>query len=430
MGVWYVKKLIGRGEKTNVVLSNGREERVEPVKAFSVRDGHYIYEGFFVDMESREAWRPSEEELKNFFASVENGLSIQESELMPELSSAGRKLKAAALLNRPCIARFHNDADGIIAAILLSKINPCHKVPQNVVTYGKRDALADLSNFHFFPKPLAVALDFGSSEESLDAYDILSSGGAEVLVIDHHPYDKRVEEKALLVNPLKHELPSDYTTGYIMSEIIKQFSIDIDALAEVSLAGDKSELGYSEDAAKTALALDYAAYYTPYGLAYSLYTEILHDKEIRNTLYEKAKEALDLALKRILQISKTKTLPAGFTLYFFDAEDVGEKYEFPGSGKMATLLAEHIREKKPEEKAIVLSVTSKMLSFRLVKRDTLDLSKFVDYLVEKVSFIVSGGGHANAASFKIRDASFKDEVVAAVVAALEDFLKESPQPTS
>ncbi len=405
----YVKRCFH--ERCTIISEDGKEIQ---------SNGNYR-EGTIVEINDKDisVISDNQEDVLRFLNKLEENISLEGKGLFPAMEKAAKKIKASALIGRAAIVRFHNDADGIIGGIAISSVLPAFKQPQPSATYTERDAINDIGNSRLSFMPLAVFIDFGSSEESGSNYDILKAAGFEIIVIDHHPYDDNVAEKVLMVNSLKEGLPTDYTAGYLSVQIAKLLGKDLTDLGEIALAGDKSSLGYSEDAEKTALALDYAAFYSHYGSAFNIYRDVLKDKELRDALYRKAKEALEETKRHLKRIVKTKKV-GEFTLYYFDAEAIGSKGEFPGSGKMATLLAEELKG----ENAIILATTGKMLSFRLSKKGSVDLSKLVDVLVEKVSFIVNGGGHANAASFRIKDPSYKDVAVEAVITELEEFLKK------
>jgi RecJ-like exonuclease len=263
--------------------------------------------------------------------------------------------------------------------------------------------------------PLVVFADLGSSNECGDAYDLLRAEDVEVLVIDHHPPDDVIMNKATMINPWLHNMSSDYSAGYIAYLIAKLLGKDFSNIVGASLAGDRSELGYTEEDSKTALALDYVAFYMQHGNPMDLFKDVFYNKEFRDAVYSKAADKVAAAQENLLKLSKRQQV-GKFMLYYFDAEVVGEYKEFPPSGKMATILAESV-----QEPAIILSYTSKMFSFRVSKKGLIDLAVLVENLKKKVPAIESGGGHKMAASIKIREPTMKDMVVAAIIDELSNY---------
>ncbi|RME79303.1 MAG: hypothetical protein D6769_02800, partial [Methanobacteriota archaeon] len=355
-----------------------------------------------------EHWKASEGEIRDLLNDIESSFIPKAQPLFKEAEDVARKIWGAHILNRQAVMRFHNDADGISAALIMAEFFQSYKQAQQSPTYSDRDAFYDLMTLRYGRAPMTLFLDFGSST----SYDLLRAENVEVVVVDHHPVNSEIEG-VVLANPTLHNI-TEQTTGYVCNNIANMLGKDFPFLAGVSLAGDKSTLPYTEEEAKTALALDYTAFYTGYGNTFNLYKDIVKDRHLMETIYDKARDKMEEAKKELLP--QVKKFSNSLSLYYFDAESVGQRREFPATGKLASMLADSI-----EEPAVIMAYTGRMFSFRLSKKDIFDLAAFVEHLKKTISAIEGGGGHGNAASIRIRDPSMRDAVVSAIIEEFKEF---------
>jgi RecJ-like exonuclease len=332
--------------------------------------------------------------------------------LKPDIELCARKLLGAKKLGRHILLRFHNDADGISGALALTKVVRAYTSQQNSANYTPFDAMRDIGNLQGERKPLVILLDFGCGIESVEGLKLIKASGAEVMVIDHHPNEGKAGENShVFLSPWKvdsSESASSYTAGYLAVEVARMCGEDASSLAPIACAGDKSSiLRVEEKDREVALVLDYMATYSGFGNKLDFYKNALENKELYASVLVQAREALDRVTGDI-RANMKKKVDGPVSVYVIDTEKVKSR-EFPGKGKITTRGFELVTEP-----AVVLGIWKKGLSFR-INGGAIELGIRADSIISELrsemgDFIEGGGGHARAASLRIRE-GFVDSVV-------------------
>jgi len=361
---------------------------------------------------------------KEVYSEIEAGImektEIKLSNALPALKEpmekVAKKLIAAKELNRYIMLRFHGDADGIAGALVLRKILRFRGYQQNSAVYSPREAVNDIGTLNHENRPILILLDFGANTESIDGLKLLNAAGIETIIIDHHPFDKKVKEysKTVLtpwdVDGL--EDPSKYTAGYLSAEIANMCGAEnASDYAKIACAGDKSNVAEpGEKDRKTALVLDYLAAHAAFGNSLDFYADVLKKEELYSSIYsqasEKISEALERALPKIKKIEKN-----GITVYVIPLDGVVEPKVFPNRSKVTTAVFEHFRTDSP---MVAIGFGKRTVIMRandaFIKRGL----SFPD-IIKKVSsdmkdFVMAGGGHAKAAAVRVEEGYEKSVV--------------------
>ncbi len=337
--------------------------------------------------------------------------------LRPEIMLCAKKLLTAKAMGRHARLRFHNDADGITGALALTKVIRAHTHQQNSANYTVYDSMRDIGNLQSEKNPLVILLDFACGKDSVEGLKLLKASGAEVLIIDHHPNEGNAQENcSLLVNPWsvsREERASSYVAGYLSMEIARACGEDgVEKLAGIACAGDKSTiLPVSKKDKEMAIVLDYMATYSGFGNKLDFYKNAIENKELYASVLVQAQESLDRITDEVKAHMK-KRYDGPVSVYTIDTERIKSR-EFPGKGKITTRGFELV-----EGPAVVLGVWKNGLSFR-INSGAIEKGVMANEIIsalkkEMPDFIEGGGGHARAASLRIRE-GFVDSVVEKII---------------
>ncbi len=353
-------------------------------------------------------------------------------ELAPRIELAARKLLAAKKTGRFCLLRFHSDADGIVGAISIDSVLKTRSFQQNSAIYRIHDAMQDMGVLRHEKKPLAILVDIGSGEESEEGLRLLKAGGAEVLLIDHHPPCERVEEYcSVFLSPWavrKEESASTYPAGYLALEAARACgSSGLEPLAAVSCAGDRSEImevtGEDRD---TALAIDFMATHPEFGNSLESYRNALENNETYASILVQAKEKLENVRHELKKRMKKRSggKPA---IYTVDLEGLGQK-EFPGRGKLTTRAFDLVASEDP---VVVIGAWQGGMSIR-ISAGAAEMGANANMVIEDLKkrmgeLVLGGGGHGRAASLRVRR-EFTKEIVDEIVDILSQLHASQPQP--
>lgn len=343
--------------------------------------------------------------------------------LKERVYSCAKKLLAAKKLGRHILLRFHSDADGISAALAITKILRAYTSQQNSATYSVYDAMRDIGNLQGEKNPLVILVDFGSGAGSAEGLKILKASGAEIMVIDHHPNEGNVGENShLFLSPWaisSNERASSYVAGYLAVEVARACGIDgIEYLARIACAGDKSSiLPVEEKDREVAVVLDYMATYSGFGNKLDFYKNALENEELYASVLVQAREALDRITEDV-KANMKKRLDGPVSVYTLDTDKVKSK-EFPGKGKITT----RGFELAGDAPAVVLGTWKNGLSFRIndgaIGKGVHANEIIASLKKEMPDFIEGGGGHARAASLRIRE-GFVDSVVEKIIEKVKE----------
>ncbi|MEM2963039.1 MAG: DHH family phosphoesterase [Candidatus Anstonellales archaeon] len=331
----------------------------------------------------------------------------------------GKKIKdtANALLEASrsgafALIRYHNDADGICAALSIGKIffnPPPLFIPSHSATYSLEEAEDDAEILLKKEKPLCILLDFGVNDESVRAIGRLKDEGIEVLIIDHHPISNRLQHVDFLVSPLLYSLSSDYTTGFLCAQIAKYAGISdksVDMYGRVSIAGDKSELiKVGEKERKAAMILEFVSSSSEFPKNVQYYERVLEDKELFDSLWLCAKDKFE----KILEGSRTCTRVVEkekWKLYYINVDKLTKREHFPSKAKALTVIFDAICEVESKKAVIVVGWGDALIVFR-ANREAIeagfDSIKVIEMVKAEIgNAIRSGGGHRAAASIRTK----------------------------
>ena len=367
-----------------------------------------------------------------FLRNVEQGVKVADvpflanglmEKMKGQVHACARKLLAAKKMGRYALLRFHNDADGIAGALALTEVVHAYTSQQNSANYSVFDAMRDIGNLQSEKNPLVILLDFGCGKESEEGLKILKASGAEIMIIDHHPNEGNAGENShLLLNPWTEsndEKASSYVAGYLAVEVARACGIPgVERLAPIACAGDKSSLlPVGEKDREVALVLDYMATYSGFGNKLDFYKNALNNQELYSSVLVQAREALDRITGEVTANMK-KRLDGPVSVYTIDTDRVRSK-EFPGKGKITT----RGFELAGDAPSVVLGTWKNGLSFRIndgAINKGIRANEIISWLKEKMpDFIDGGGGHARAASLRIREG-----FVGSVVEKIIEYTKE------
>ena len=347
--------------------------------------------------------------------------------LKPEFIEMAKYLLLAQKLNRFILLRFHGDADGISAAFAITKFLRCKAEQQNAAIYSTRDAVRDLNTFNYQYAPLAVFVDFGASQESIEALKLLHSAGVEIIIIDHHPPVDEVSGIAVLLSPWQindDPTSSQYPAGYLACEIAQVAGIkNMAELARISCAGDKSKIIDVDDSDKDkALVLDFLAIYSSYGNNLDFYRNAIENPELFKSILQQAKDKMKNLYESAIKLMK-KHNAGELALYVVELDNIIKEQEFPSRGKVVTMISENLGNERP---VMVVGYGKKTIVIRL-NQMAADAGYAADQLISELkvsmkNFIESGGGHTKAAAIRTHEGYVKS-----VCEALVQLIKEKPQ---
>lgn len=343
--------------------------------------------------------------------------------LRGRIEAVAKKLVAAKRMGRFVLLKFHNDADGVAGALAVAKIVEAESYQQNSALYRISDAMRDVNIIRYEKSPLVVIVDCGSGAESRDGLQILKAGGAEIVLIDHHPPEKGIEELcSVFLSPWavsEEEEASTYPAGYLAVEVARACGMkELEWLAKIACAGDKSGIMPVSDADREkALVIDYMATYAEFGNRLEFYEHALGEKELYSSILFQAKDRMERVKEEVGKLMK-KRIEGPVAVYTADFDKVNVR-EFPGRGKLTSRAFELVMH---EGAVVVLGVWEGGISFRVTEDAVLRgivANRIIDAVKGKMgSFIEGGGGHGRAASIRVKK-GFTKEVLEEVLNQLQ-----------
>ncbi len=381
--------------------------------------------------------------------------------LEPEIKIAIDIIKRSINNKTPIIIRHHADTDGYCAAIALERailplIYDKHTRERDMFHYYKRlpiktpfynytDATKDVANFlteisRFGQRtPLIIIVDCGSSEQSLASIKKAKLYGAKIMVIDHHPPTKEIDNLTKIhVNPHLINSTDDLTAGMLCAEIAnsiiknEETLKDFEFIAAVSGFGDKCtsneqkqyiELAEKENYTKEFIknisaVLDFEAFYLNFIESREIINDILgadpkKQKELVNIilpLINNKLTPLKLSIEKYAEIENKPNL----IIAKIDSSKIKDHAEYPSMGKVGTILREQT-EKQYKKPTIALNITKTSISFRSsTEIKDFDVHKIIETIKKEIPHSnIDGGGHRVAGSIRFIEASF-DEVIKTV----------------
>jgi len=336
--------------------------------------------------------------------------------LWPLLKEAALEVLFAKKLGRSVLLRFHGDADGVCGAFALTGVLPCKAFQQNSAIYSVKDALRDMAMMGQESSPFVLLLDFGSSEGCREALDLLTAGGIDYLVIDHHPYGDSEKNNKKIVNPFSlSENVSKYTAGYLACEVAVACGFDIErarSLARIACSGDKSDILQSgpEDA-KKAMVLDFLASHVSFGNNLDFYKKVMEKEELFRSIVLQADESIEeAAQKAIARMKKQEREDGrGLQIVVFSLEGIVKKGEWPPASKITTRVFDKLKDNAP---LLCIGQTDRSLIMRL-DDNAVAMGLSANGLAEKIKtsmadFVEGGGGHVKAGAIRVRKGFVKE----------------------
>ncbi|OIO21650.1 hypothetical protein AUJ17_01735 [Candidatus Micrarchaeota archaeon CG1_02_47_40] len=366
-------------------------------------------------------------------------------ELLKDMETAAQALCKARKDGASVLIRYHNDADGICSALCICEaLEPlqCISFPSDSATYQMEDAHIDVNLLSRGKNSLAIMLDFGVNEESLEALKEIKKTGAKLIIIDHHPYCEKVKEIAdVFVSPLSHSLESKYAAGFLCAKIAKIAGVGegvekypkialadekerlLENYARIALAGDRSSLApIEEDAKKAALVLEYAATYEKFPKKLEFYKKLLEEGELFSSIYASAREKFE----EIVEAAKNCTRRVErkeMAFHYVNMDKLMKMRHFPSKARALTQVFDALceeegmvqRGKKNEAAAgerekgnavVVIGFGESLVTFRANQeaiKKGFDAGKIIERIKEEIKTGINlGGGHAAAASIRTK----------------------------
>jgi len=427
----------GRDYTTYILTDGEGDVEMHSREFYKIGDAYFASgtvmneRGFFVLRPEKMERRP--EAYSAVLHKAEENAKVQKEKLLADglmeglrerIEKVGKKLLAARKLGRFVLLKFHNDADGVSGALaLIQVIGNAQTHQQNSAAYRVTDAMRDVNVIRYERSPLVVIVDCGSGEESREGLEILKAGGAEIILIDHHPPEKGVERFcSVFLSPWavsEEEEASTYPAGYLACEVARACGRkEVEHLAKMACAGDKSGImPISEEDRERALVIDYMATYAEFGNRLEFYEHALGEKELYASILFQARERMERVKEEVGRMMK-KRIEGPVAVYTVDFEKVSAR-EFPGKGKLTSRAFELVMHEGP---VVVLGFWDGGISFRLNEDAVLrgiTAVKIMGVVRAKMGdFIEGGGGHARAASLKIRR-GYTKEVLEEVINQLQ-----------
>jgi archaea-specific RecJ-like exonuclease len=464
-GIMPLKAFISAGERAYETINAGDYVKaVISIEEFNGEIEGDIQKFFKKDGEAKDKLEAEITRRLRKRATVKQDNFLVKSDILDKLKSsfvkAATEIRLAVLQARPIIVRHHNDTDGYCSGFSLERailplIEKEHKNPKAAWEYFTRapcaapyyeltDSIKDTANSlrnvaKFSNKmPLIIIADNGSTQEDLMGVMQAKIHGADIIVIDHHPFEKDVISENVLVhiNPfLVGESGSCMSAGMLCAEISRFINEDVDNIKQIpALAGfaDRIDLGnpgVMDDYMKIAESEGYSksllhdlSLVVEYTSAKVRFMEV---REYIEVLFgeprSQQKKLVDLMAPYIknldskgLQMAKEHAViekigKTSVQKIFIEETFPGFGF-FPKPGRAVGLV--HDSLKKEGHKALVsVGIMNTAMTFRATDEANFSVHGLIEYLNKELpNAFVDGGGHKNAGSINFLPKS-KDKVI-------------------
>ena len=381
--------------------------------------------------------------------------------LRPQVVKAAEEIRLAIIQSRPIVVRHHNDTDGYCSGFALERaiiplIEKQHSAPKAAWEYFKRApsmapfyeledsikdttmSLRDVAKFSA-KMPLIIIADNGASQEDLMAIQQAKIHGADVIVIDHHGFDKDVisDEVIANINPeLVEESGSDISAGMLCAEVARFINEDVKHMEQIpALSGfaDRIDIG-NPDLVNEYLKIAEGAGYTKELLNdislvieyVSTKVRFMESREYISVLFgeprEQQKKLVSLMAPHIrgldkkgLAIGKSSALIEELgndvTLQTIEIEKSFPGFGFfPKPGRSIGLLHDNLQKETGVKNLVSIAVMNTAMSFRATDGANFSTHELIETLKEKLpNAFVEGGGHKNAGAINFIP-KMKDDV--------------------
>lgn len=389
--------------------------------------------------------------------------------LKKSIVEAATEIRLAVLQHRPIIVRHHNDTDGYSSGFTLERailplIRDEHANPKAPWEYFSRapcaapyyeidDSIKDVSNSlrnaaKFSNKmPLIVIADNGSTEQDLMAVQHAKVHGCDVIVIDHHAYDKDVisDEVLVHINPfLVGESGSSFSAGMLCSEVARFINPEVQNIHQIP---GMAALADRIDLENPKVVEDYVAIAIKEGYSRELLDDLslvieyvstrlrfMEAREYIEVVFgeprEQQKKLVGLMAPYIkemdqkgLQMAKHNAIIEeinGVTIQKIMIEETFPGFGFfPKPGRSVGLVHDSLKT-EGKSKLVSVGIMNTAMTFRATDEANFSVHDFMEFLRKKVpNAFVEGGGHKNAGSINYLP-KFKEEVIK----LFEDFMKQ------
>jgi len=352
-------------------------------------------------------------------------------------NDAAHLIAKAVLELRQIKLRYDGDGDGIMAGLVMKKAIEHYAEEKNVPlslicqqsqrTYLHRDLQDD--NSALLEGATIIFLDFGSSPDSRE-HVCTASQRFEVIVVDHHPPDKKLCAAAF-VSPFQTELnepSSNYNAGLLAFEIgrrlapkienqLKDYAIYSMESDHSAYAGRNIEKDGEGDAAR---AISYLSVAGQQPRQLDFYESILADESKVKELAREEREKIQRALQKALKKAKT-TLVGEMLFVQADLANAVAKNEYPSRGRLTNAVQDYFAATS-KEPVISINWDLDSLSFRATAsavKKGFSANKVITALKKEFGTTITGGGHDIAAGLR-----FPKELMKSVVQRTIEIVKE------
>lgn len=336
--------------------------------------------------------------------------------MKPVFKEAAERLERAVIRMQPILVRFDEDADGITSALYLQSLVE-HFVQESGLPYPHSFFKAFQSEAPIFEKkhlhhleqvagdfardPLVVLLDHGGNEESVPALKAARDLGWELMLVDHHPpFKNSLALFDVVVHPAQHGGSSAENTGLLMYHVASAVFSAPKAWAYFSMQGDRSPYALKKFF-KEPIVLDYASLQN---WPLKKYKALLSDFGQVDVLYQRCLRLRESALKEALMRRKVEAM-GSVRVQWLDISYL--KSDYPPKGGVVQGLHEHVENEGP---LVTVGFDKERVIFRAnagAEKAGFKANAWIAQLKEKPGVVASGGGHARAASMRLKPGKLK-----------------------
>jgi len=381
--------------------------------------------------------------------------------LKDRFMEAALQIRLAIIQNRPIIIRHHNDCDGYssgfaleraIVPLIIKQHNsvkapweffqraPC-QAPFYQIEDSIRDTANSLRNVAKFSNkmPLIIIADNGSCEEDLMGIKQAKVHGSDVIVIDHHGFEKDLISGEVLVhiNPfVVGESGSEICAGMLCVELAGFINKDVENILQIAAMS-----GYSDkiDIANPGVMEKYLAVANKEGYSKQLLSEIalvlefvstkvkfMEAREYIEVLFgqprDKQKELVSLMAPYIreldrkgLAIGKASAVQEKFNDVTLQTIDIDKSFPgfgfFPKPGRAIGLVHDNYLKETGETAVITVGIMKTAITIRATNDANFSVHDLRQYLLQKLpNAFIEGGGHKNAGALNFLPCR-KDDVI-------------------
>lgn len=464
-GILSLKAFISAGERAYPEIKEGDYiKSIIKIEEFNGEIEGDIEKIFKKEGESKEILKQSiENKLRKRARVEERDFLVKEiilEKLKDRLIKAATEIRLAILQNRPIIVRHHNDTDGYCSGFSLEKaiiplIEKEHNNPKAAWEYFTRapcaapyyeiedsikDTAVSLRNVAKFSNkmPLIIIADNGSTQDDLMGILHAKIHGSDIIVVDHHKFEKDVISKEVLVhiNPfLVGQNGSSISAGQICAELARFINPEIENIEQIpALAGlaDRIDLenpglvkaylniamdkGYSEELLKNlSLVIEYVSTRLRFMEARE-YIEVVfgEPREQQKKLVELMAPFIKELDKKGLTIAKENAKIQEIKNKTIQSIMIEETFPgfgfFPKPGRTIGLVHDSLKN-KGKEKLISVGIMNTAMTFRATDQADFSIHELIKFLNQKLpEAFVEGGGHKNAGSINFIP-KYKDKIL-------------------